>query len=60
MSSALFSLFSAWVLAPPNSAAFGVLVRARSDLRVWHALFTSDSIHNSIFPRIDSGCGFCL
>ncbi|KAK7177417.1 hypothetical protein PSPO01_16539 [Paraphaeosphaeria sporulosa] len=53
MSSALFSLFSAWVLAPPNSAAFGVLVRSRSDLRVWHALFTSDSIHHSIFPRID-------
>ncbi|KAF1966555.1 hypothetical protein BU23DRAFT_560132 [Bimuria novae-zelandiae CBS 107.79] len=40
------SLFSLCVLALPSSAAFSVLVRARSDRRVWDALFTSDSINN--------------
>ncbi|KAK7177729.1 hypothetical protein PSPO01_16222 [Paraphaeosphaeria sporulosa] len=38
------SLFSSCALALPNSAAFGVLVRARPDRRVGDALFASDSI----------------
>ncbi|KAK7177956.1 hypothetical protein PSPO01_15995 [Paraphaeosphaeria sporulosa] len=42
------SLFSSCALALPNSAAFGVLVRARPDRRVGDALFTSDSITKTL------------
>ncbi|KAK7178234.1 hypothetical protein PSPO01_15719 [Paraphaeosphaeria sporulosa] len=42
------SLFSSCALALHNSAAFGVLVRARPDRRIGDALFTSDSITRTL------------